>query len=200
MKKILYLVIPIVIVIIGYSMLSGSSEDYINQIQARRQEQITYLKTADDSPFNRFDVPFEEPKYFPVSTDYRVRANLERFSKTERVILQTSDGVTKSFIKFAYAKFKLQGEAHQLLILKPTGFGADEHYFLGFADETSGASTYGGGRYIDLEIGKSDNITIDFNMAYNPYCAYTTGYSCPIPPAENILPIGIEAGEMDYKH
>jgi uncharacterized protein len=78
------------------------------------------------------------------------------------------------------------------------------HLFLPFTDETSGAGSYEGGRYIDLSFEdiRNKKIVIDFNKAYNPYCAYVSGkYNCPIPPAENTLPVRVEAGERQYaKH
>ncbi|MFT4738047.1 MAG: hypothetical protein ACI92W_002165, partial [Paraglaciecola sp.] len=71
-------------------------------------------------------------------------------------------------------------------------------FYLAFADVTSGSSTYGGGRYIDVTIGKSDKVVLDFNLAYNPYCAYAPDFSCPLPPRENILSLSIMAGEKDF--
>jgi uncharacterized protein (DUF1684 family) len=70
--------------------------------------------------------------------------------------------------------------------------------FLPFKDATSGVSTYGGGRYLDLDPSQDGTVTIDFNLAYNPLCVYSDGYSCPIPPRENWLDIAIEAGEKSY--
>ena len=78
-----------------------------------------------------------------------------------------------------------------------------DYLFIPFTDKTSGIETYGGGRYIDLVLSDIVNktCTIDFNKAYNPYCAYTAGYNCPIPPKENDLPVAIKAGELNFaKH
>ena len=69
-----------------------------------------------------------------------------------------------------------------------------DYLFIPFTDATNGAETYEGGRYIDLTIPATDKITLDFNKAYHPYCAYTDGYNCPIPPQENHVPVRIEAG------
>ena len=82
-----------------------------------------------------------------------------------------------------------------MLVLYTTGH---DGYFLPFRDSTSGKTTYGAGRYIDLEPNPDGSVTIDFNMAYNPYCAYNDSYSCPLPPVENWLQIPIEAGELDW--
>ncbi|MEP4533600.1 MAG: DUF1684 domain-containing protein [Cyclobacteriaceae bacterium] len=201
MKKLFYIVIAGIAGIIGYSIFSGNSnKEYIESAQAVRTEKIKFLKTSSQSPFQLHDVPFETPEYFPIDSKYRVRATLERINTPQRVIIENSDGSSEIYIRFAFANFKIDGQPFQLLILKPAGFGALNQYFTAFADKTSGITTYGGGRYLDLEIGKSDHIEIDFNQAYNPYCAYAPDYSCPLPPSENILPIAIEAGEKDYKH
>jgi len=77
--------------------------------------------------------------------------------------------------------------------------GFENYLFLPFTDSTNGFESYGGGRYLDLQGPLSDTIIIDFNKAYNPYCAYNHRYSCPIPPQENHLPLRIEAGVLSYE-
>ncbi len=199
MKKLLYFIGPIIIIIFTYTFFkSGEDEDYIQKIEDERSERIKFLRVSEASPFQLYDKEFHEPAYFPVSSDYRVNAKLERLEKPEPLTIQNSDGSETRYSKFAYANFQLKGTQLRLLILKPIKMGPISEYFTGFADNTSGTVSYGGGRYLDLEIGKSDNIVIDFNLAYNPYCAYVDEYQCPFPPKENILPVRIEAGEMDY--
>lgn len=202
MKKILYLALIIAIFAIAYSTMSGGDDSsYIQQIADKRAERVRYLKTSDNSPFQQYDLPFYPLSFFQIKSEFRVRANLERIESPTRVMIQSSDGSSAPYTRFAYAHFKIEGQPLKLLILKPAGFGAlPNTYFTAFADATSGTSTYGGGRYLDLDIGKSDNITIDFNNAYNPYCAYTSEYACPLPPPENVLPVAITAGEKDYNH
>lgn len=201
MKKIFYIIIPVLIVIVIYSMQgSESGSDYLQEAKKKREEKIQYLASSEQSPFQKFNKPFISPEYFPIQPEYRINATLERIQERQITIITTSTGSEEKYLKFAYAKFKIKGETLRLLILKPVGFGTMNNYFTAFSDKTSGNETYGGGRYLDLEIGKSDRITIDFNQAYNPYCAYTSEYACPLPPAENALPLKIEAGEKDYKH
>lgn len=200
MKKLFYILIPVIVLIIGYTMLGGQSgEDYTQQVEEKRDERVRFLRNAEASPFRQAGREFKQPEYFPISPEYKVRAKLTRLQSVERVRISNSDGTTSAFVKFAYASFRLKDQDMRLLILKPVGFGQTGAYFTGFADQTSGETTYGGGRYLDLEIGNSDNITIDFNLAYNPYCAYVNECQCPLPPAENILPVAIEAGEKDYR-
>jgi uncharacterized protein len=201
MKKVFYIAIPIIIAALIYAMMgNGSNDAYLQKVQNKRDEKIRFLSSSDESPLVKNSAKFTPPTYFPISESYRVNATLERITNRQTMSIATSDGSEQLYLKFAYANFKINGQALRLLILKPAGFGSMNNYFTAFSDGTSGTSTYGGGRYLDLEIGKSDRIEIDFNHAYNPYCAYSSAYSCPLPPIENILPINIEAGELDYKH
>ena len=94
-----------------------------------------------------------------------------------------SGGVDSTYVLYAYQNVVYsQKEEYK------------DHLFLPFTDKTNGFESYGGGRYIDLRIPATDSLLLDFNQSYNPYCAYTTGYNCPIPPKENALPIKIEVG------
>lgn len=201
-RKILLLIVPVAIIVSVFLYKNNSIDNtYRNQIADNRAEKITFLKHSPDSPFNELDVKFHQIEYFPIDPAFRVEATVERLTIKEQLSVENSDGSISNYQKYALAHFTLQDQDLSLLILKPTGFGVpDGIFFTGFSDETSGKESYGGGRYLDLKIGSSDQITIDFNLAYNPYCAYTKGYICPIPPKENILPIKITAGEKDYKH
>ena len=116
------------------------------------------------------------------------------------VVLATNDGKEQRFIEYAYAEFDLDGYHHKLLILEVADMGPFKgKLFFAFGDETSADETYGAGRYLDLEkVPGASTITLDFNKAYNPYCAYTANYSCPLPPSQNLLRIPIKAGEKIY--
>jgi hypothetical protein len=91
---------------------------------------------------------------------------------------------------------RLQVYQNVELIKKP---GFEDYLFVPFTDNTSADESYGGGRYLDLRVPLSKSIEVDFNRAYNPYCAYNHKYSCPIPPAENHIPLKMKAGEKKYK-
>ncbi len=201
-RKVLYLLAPIAIIVSVFLLNSPTDTSaYRKYVADIRAEKIRFLKHSPDSPFNELDVKFHPIEYFPIDPEFKVTASLEKLAITEYLTIQNSDGSQSRYQKYAIAHFELQGEKLELLILKPTGFGTPEGiYFTGFTDETSELETYGGGRYIDLEIGKENSVTIDFNLAYNPYCAYMEGYICPVPPKENVLPLKITAGEKDYKH
>jgi len=203
MRKFLYIIIPIILIIIVLNSLNSDPTDeaYTNEVADVRAERVRYLKSSQESPFVKYEIKYRPIEYFTIDPSFKVRANLERIENPQRILIPNTDGTQSTYTKFAYAKFTLENQPLKLLILKQAGFGAlPNAYFTGFADETSGDLTYGGGRYLDLEISKSDNITIDFNLAYNPYCAYSEEYTCPLPPPENLLPVKINAGEKDYKY
>ncbi len=116
----------------------------------------------------------------------------------EHVGMETSNGVRKFFIRAGTLEFAAAGE-----ILHLTAFSnpesEDAGLFIPFRDATSGTQTYGSGRYLDSELSADGTVLLDFNLAYNPYCAYSDGWSCPIPPLENWLRVPILAGEKAFE-
>ena len=198
MRKILLISIPLVLV--GYFFLQGigSVEDYQKEIEMYWQDKHEFYANSEGSPFVQKDVQYKKVAYFTPDPAYKVSATLDRFTKREIIQLGNSDGTVTNYLKFAKANFKIDGKEQSLLILKALGFGAQ--YLTAFGDDTSGETTYGGGRYLDLAIGKADQVEIDFNKAYNPYCAYFTDFTCPLPPRENLLSVAIPVGEKDYAY
>jgi len=102
-------------------------------------------------------------------------------------------------VKYGRVEFDLNGMRLRLVVYKSAEDPFARSLFIPFSDETSGRETYGSGRYLDLEEQGGDDYELDFNLAYNPYCAYNDQYTCPIPPRENRLPVRILAGEKNYK-
>jgi hypothetical protein len=136
--------------------------------------------------------------HFPIDLKYRVNATLEKFTTSDTVIFATSSGKKKRYIKYARANFKLDGKKHSLIMYKMADIKKPEWaslIFLPFTDLTSNEETYGGGRYIDLLVTDGNTMIIDFNLCYQPYCAYShNGWNCPIPPQENFVNARILAG------
>ncbi|GAB3038335.1 DUF1684 domain-containing protein [Spirosoma pulveris] len=188
----------------GGNMTSSSGVDalidpasYRQQMTAKRTEKDKFMQTSAESPFTDKST-FKGLAYFAPDPSYRVTARLEPFAdKTQKLVVRMSDGSEEVYEKFAHAVFSLDGEAHRLLIVK-----MENTYSILFRDATSGKETYGGGRYLELAPATiTDTRTIlDFNTAYNPYCAYNAGFACPLPPAENTLKIAIKAGEKYIPH
>ena len=105
----------------------------------------------------------------------------------------------QAYLRDGAFAFRIQGRSLKLVVYKSAEDPYARSLFIPFSDETSRHDTYSAGRYLDLEEQGGDDYELDFNMAYNPYCAYSEGYTCPIPPAENKLPVKILAGEKNYK-
>lgn len=172
-------------------------ETYRQQVDAERTKKDQFMRTDGESPI-KDKATFNGLLYFAPDPSYRVLARLEPFAdKTQKLVVHMSDGKEEVYDKFAHAVFRLNGETCRLLIVK-----LENTYSILFRDATSGKETYGGGRYLELDPAKlTDNQAIlDFNTAYNPYCAYNPGYSCPLPPNENTLSVAVKAGEKYRAH
>jgi uncharacterized protein (DUF1684 family) len=110
--------------------------------------------------------------------------------------VQTSDGHERVFRRIGTVTFPVEGDDATLTLLASD---SQHGVFVPFRDATSGKESYGAGRYLDLEPNEDGTVTLDFNYAYNPYCAYSDAYSCPLPPVENWLTVPIRAGERTYR-
>ncbi len=202
LDKFIYLAILLGVALFTiYSIQRGEGiEEYTSRIQKKRKEIDDFMRYAENSPFTGdMRGAFKGLNYFPPDPRYKVVANLILIEGKETIFIPTSDGSIDRYNRYAFVELTLDGSSYRLLLLKPENSPVANRLFLAFADETSGNETYGGGRYIDLYQQDEEKIEIDFNLAYNPYCVYNLNYSCPIPPAENRLPIEILAGEKIYK-
>lgn len=147
---------------------------------------------------------FEGLNFYPVDLKYRVEARFVRTPDEQPFKMATTTNRKPLYVKYAEAYFSIDDIEYKLDVYKSmSSFNSEEYkdyLFLPFTDLTSGDGSYGGGRYADVRIPEGDLLIIDFNKVYNPYCAYNEGYSCPIVPRVNDLPIRIEAGVKDFKH
>ena len=197
MKKPAYIIALSAIVALIYFTISGgeSAEEFEESVLAHRTEKEDYLRTNSESPFVQEGKQAGDFSYFPIDRKYKVTAKVEKIQKRQLSLIQNSDGSSQRYLKYAWLHFEIDDTPQKLLVLKSM---FDSTLFLGFADDTSGESSYGGGRYLDIGELKGDRIMLDFNLSYNPYCAYSEKFQCPFPPKENILTVKIEAGEKDY--
>ena len=139
---------------------------------------------------------FSNLEYFPENESLRFEAELDTDGvSTEAVTLGTTTGEPKEFVPAGRAHFEIEGEPVSFMVYKEPGRG---RYFLPFRDGTAGEETYPVGRYLDPQSKPDGKLVIDFNMAYNPYCAYNDNFTCPIPPFENVTKVPIRAGEKNY--
>ena len=195
-KAFFFGIVLVLILIIVYTLASQDKKsDYKSKLIEAWADKDYMFKTSDKSPIQKKEI-FEKLSYFPPNPSFRLEAKVNLIKDTTVFNVRTTDGKKEKYIRFANATFNLGGKPHQLLLLKPVNNPNNEpdYLFLAFTDKTSGRSTYGGGRYLDLKY-KGEKIILDFNLAYNPYCSYNPNYSCPLPPNENYLNIAIEAGE-----
>lgn len=201
-KNIIILLVLVILAITVFYSFQGSQDEtaYVEKIKKEREEKDRFMRNSRESPFAKSEDSYSGLNYFPPDVTYRVIANLEPIQQKKTVILGTNDGKEQRYIEYAYANFKLHGKDNRLLILEIADMGPFRgKLFLAFGDETSARETYGAGRYLDVTKSPgSSTIELDFNLAYNPYCAYDESFTCPLPPRENILGIPIKAGEMNY--
>ncbi|PYS92039.1 MAG: hypothetical protein DMF62_01365 [Acidobacteria bacterium] len=177
-------------------------------IKTFREGRDKEFRNRTESPL--LDADFEKfagLNYFPTDKAYRVPASLKRTDEAKYFLMPTSSGKPKKFRKFGILTFKLAGRHLTLGVYQadPEVLKRFPEYadllFIPFRDNTNGSETYGGGRYIDIKTPKSDRVILDFNLSYNPNCAYGGDkYSCPIPPKENELTAAIRAGERKFEH
>lgn len=144
--------------------------------------------------------------YFAPSEDYVIKASYTLLPNESSFLMDTYNGETAEYIRYAVLTFQLPGDTttHRLTAYRSVRLMNDPNYknhlFLPFKDQSNGIESYGGGRYMDLKDldFKKGKVELDFNAAYNPYCAYSNGYRCPVPPIENHLNAKVLAGEKAF--
>jgi len=147
-------------------------------------------------------INFKHLNYYKPNPAYKIIANFKKEIGDE-FYMTTSAGKKKKFRQYGILSFEIDGKKLKLPIYQNIKLMKTEMYkdyiFIPFTDLTNGEETYGGGRYIETTIPKGNTYVLDFNYCFNPYCHYTTGYNCPIPPKANFLDLKIEAGEKKYE-
>lgn len=180
-----------------------SAKAYEKELLNERHNKDQELKTDDGSPLDSLlKLAFDHLNYFKPSAAWVVKAKMERYSTSDTIQMKTTTERLPLYIVYGKARFTVDDTELALTVYQNVGLmnkpGYENYFFVPFTDDTSGDETYGGGRYVDARFEGGEFITIDFNRAYNPYCVYSKKYSCPIPPAENYLPIKVEAGEKAF--
>lgn len=191
-----------VIGIVWYSLSAAKPNTgaYLAQLNQFRRGKNRAFRQSDASPLPLAQrARFDSLKYYPGDPAFVPHADVVRSEKPDTTLIQMSDNKAEKYLNWGLAKFTVNDSPQQLrLYLK--AIGTDTTLFVPFTDLTNGHDTYGGGRYLDVPVPKRSEteITLDFNRAYNPYCAYNNGYSCPVPPAANRLTVPIPAGEKSF--
>jgi hypothetical protein len=178
--------------------------DYIASIKTFQDDLNYEYSIENTSPLIKEDLKkFKSLDFFPIDSSYRVVASFIRTPNELPFEMTTTTSRKSIEVKYGEIHFKLHAKPYKLNVYQNQELILTKNYknylFLPFTDLTNGDESYGGGRYIDLEIPIDNTMIIDFNKAYNPYCAYNHKYSCPIPPRENDLGVKIKAGVMAFK-
>ncbi|MEZ0396625.1 MAG: DUF1684 domain-containing protein [Anaerolineales bacterium] len=151
-----------------------------------------FLRTWDaEHPVRKH---FAGLRYYPVDPAYRIEADFISYKEPRPLSITDVLGNTFEMPHIGYVTFQLHGQECRLEVL-----GDEKGIYLSFKDETNGKTTYGGGRELEAELPRGGKVVLDFNLTHNPPCAYTYFATCPLPPAENTLPVAVEAGEMIYQ-
>jgi uncharacterized protein (DUF1684 family) len=185
------------LILVGFPLLSSAQKSYKDSLIAYQQHYISAHEVVgkQDKKYIQF---------YDVDESFRVVASFKKLDDNEGFDMNTSAGIKQKYFKYGILTFTLHDSLLHLYVYQSKDLMKQKKYreylFVPFGDATSGFESYGGGRYVDFYIPaiKNNEVVIDFNKAYNPYCAYTTGYACPIPPLENLLTVPITAGEKNY--
>lgn len=173
-------------------------------LKAFREGRDKEFRNPADSPLLNEDFSkFKGLQYFPEDEKFSVRAKFEKTSEEQIFMMPTSAGTVRKYFKYGVLTFDLDGRAFTLNVYQSEALMKTKEYkdllFIPFRDLTNGRETYGAGRYLDIKIPAGGEVTLNFNLAYNPNCAYGSDkFSCPVPPRENFLQIKITAGEKKF--
>ena len=175
--------------------------DYIKTIQDSRTEKDSIFKNEPSSPFNfKGKVEFHPLNYFDIDPEFVLQSKLYDYGTKDTIAIFGTKGEERSSIRYGFLKLKYKGTEFDLNVYETIYQDTLKYYSIWFTDETTNEETYGVGRYINIDRDENpDHIyKIDFNMAYNPYCAYTSSYSCAIPTKEDHIAVAIKAGEKKF--
>jgi uncharacterized protein len=194
----------LLIVMILTAYFVTAQENELKQTSKEFQEELNRdYADSTKSPLTESDLKvFKELEFFPINEKFIVKAKFTRTKKAKVFKMKTSTSRTPEYKKYGELHFTIDDKEYQLNVYQSVDLSKKEEYkdylFLPFSDLTNGKESYIGGRYIDMKIQGSKVWEIDFNKAYNPYCAYNHKYSCPIVPLENDLEVAILAGVKKF--
>lgn len=195
------------LVLLTFSFFSGYcqlDEAAIAEIEAHREKQEATFRDPKETPLLPKDRKrFKGLHYYPIDLKYRVKARFVRSENPVFFKMKTTTTRLPDYVKYGEVHFLLDGQPHKLEVYQSPDIaqrpGYEDYLFIPFTDLTNGNATYDVGRYLEFRIPETDEVIIDFNKAYNPYCSYSPNYSCPIPPEANHLNVAVPAGEKKFR-
>lgn len=200
MKKINSAILFLTVLII-VSCSGKADSEYEKQIDETRKQKNEYMKNDPNSPFNSDTRAEYHPlKYFEPDTSFIFRSKLTELDKKDTIKIFGTKGEEREAIRYGYLLLETKDDVHRLNVYKNKSQNGTDYYSVWFTDETTNEETYGVGRYLDFEKSEDSNYvyTIDFNLAFNPYCAYSAMFSCAIPSKEDHLEFAVLAGEKKF--
>jgi len=193
-------------VIASFISCNPQKEEFVKEVQQFQYELNVHYSDEKNSPLTAEDLKdFKHLEFFKINENFKVTATFEETPDTDIFEMATTTDRKPLYRKYGVATFELDGEELKLNLYQNQQFMNSIEYgnslFMPYTDLTNSVSSYGGGRYIDIEkpMNGVETIVIDFNKSYNPYCAYNKKYSCPIVPSENSLNVKISAGVKKFK-
>jgi uncharacterized protein (DUF1684 family) len=175
--------------------------EYIKSIEQERVETNDWMKNSPNSPFNfKGKVEFHPLNYFDVDPSFVFESKLYEYEEKDTVVIYGTKGEARYPVKFGYVKINYEGKDHKVTVYETTAKSGEKYYSIWFTDRTTNEESYGVGRYLNFtKIDDPENIyTIDFNLTYNPYCAYSKDFTCPIPSKDDYIDLAISAGEKKF--
>lgn len=200
MKKIIFF-----LVLVSILSCAQKKQPLLGETEWQKEMNADF-KDATKSPLKEKDrTHFTGLEFFPFDSTFVITTTLTRTPNEVPFKMKTTTDRLPNYVKYGIVEFQFDEKTYQLNIYQNLDLlekeGSEDYLFLPFLDNTNGDTSYGGGRYVEGRIPKGDIMVIDFNTAYNPYCAYNEKYSCPIVPRENYLPISVNAGVKAFgKH
>ena len=193
----------ILLIISIFITFKTTAQTYQEIITKHRQDYKHAFLKEERSPVRAEDLQYFD--FFEIDSTFRVKCIFTKINSPDTFTIPTVDGKQKEYFKYGILSFEIKGKKLQLNVYQSLALMRIPKYknylFVPFKDFTSGKETYGGGRYLDIETTniQTDVVILDFNKAYNPYCAFGDGFSCPVPPKENHLKARIKAGEKKFE-
>ena len=202
LQKSTWIVVGIAVIFIGIliaQFLQDPHAQYLSNLAREREERVAFFRESTQSPLtDSVKATFKGLNYFEPNPAFSLIGNFIPTKGYELIELSRFGGEPEVYIRSGQIEFELEGKKHLLTAYRRREGSSAKDLFVPFKDLTSGKTTYGGGRYLDLRL-VVDEVHIDFNRAYNPFCVFNPAYVCPIPPEENHLSIEIPVGEKAFK-
>lgn len=166
----------------------------MTELEEFRKEKDEFFAHHPQSPLTRDQrKAFNGLNYFPEDESLRLEVQVEEFSQKDPIQMQTTTGDVQEYVRYGRFRFEVDGQPAELTL-----YQSQHGFFLPFVDSLAGSETYPAGRYLDPDPLPGNRFLVDFNLAYNPYCAYNEMWSCPITPFENRIKVPIRAGEKIF--